>query len=445
MLRALVTTVIPRRSEIARATSVVVVPPVSPTTAPSATRVAASAAIRRFSAWWRAALYRRGSSYRTSCATAPPCVRESIRCSSRSWRSRRTVAAETPRRSTSAVTSTVPSAARASSTAATRSVCRIEREHTPVVRGSGRAALDRMLVRDLVCPGMSAIAQEVESQPACWKRAAELAAPLRDELGAPGRRVAIAGCGTSLYVARAFAALREASGKGETDAFPASEFPSYRSYDRVVAISRSGTTTEVVQLLERLGDVPRTVVTADASSPVASLAETTIALDFADERSVVQTRFATSALALFRAHLGQDLGRAVADGERALTQPLEPEPTGFEHVVFLGHGWTVGIAEEAALKLREATQTYSEAYPAMEYRHGPISLAGERSLVWILGSPDPAVADDVRATGATVRVASLDPMAELVLVHRMAIALAEAKGLDPDHPAHLTRSVVLPS
>jgi fructoselysine-6-P-deglycase FrlB-like protein len=50
----------------------------------------------------------------------------------------------------------------------------------------------------------------------------------------------------------------------------------------------------------------------------------------------------------------------------------------------------------------------------------------------------------VRATGATVREASLDPMAELVLVHRTAIALAEAKGLDPDHPAHLTRSVVLP-
>jgi fructoselysine-6-P-deglycase FrlB-like protein len=200
----------------------------------------------------------------------------------------------------------------------------------------------------------------------------------------------------------------------------------------------------VVQLLEGLGHVPRTVVTANVSSPVTSLAETTIALDFADERSVVQTRFATSALALFRAHLGQDLRRAIADGERALTQRLEPEPTGFDHIVFLGHGWTVGIAEEAALKLLEATQTYSEAYPAMEYRHGPISLAGERSLVWILGSPDPAVGEDVRETGASVRVALLDPMAELVLVHRMVIALAEAKGLDPDHPAHLTRSVVLP-
>jgi fructoselysine-6-P-deglycase FrlB-like protein len=290
---------------------------------------------------------------------------------------------------------------------------------------------------------MSAIAQEVASQPACWRRAGVVASVLADELGEPGMRVAVAGCGTSLYVARVFAALREETGQGETDAFPASEFPSARRYDRVVAISRSGTTTEVIQLLERLKASYRTVVTADAGTPAASLAEASIVVDFADERSVVQTRFATSVLALFRAHLGQDLDGAIADAERALAEPWGPPA--FDHAVFLGHGWTVGLAEEAALKLREAAQTYSEAYPAMEYRHGPISLATERSLVWILGSPDPAVADDVASTGATVRVASLDPMAELVLVHRSAIAVAESKGLDPDHPLHLTRSVVLPS
>lgn len=271
-----------------------------------------------------------------------------------------------------------------------------------------------------------------------------MALTVRAELPQPGDRVAVVGCGTSFYMGRAIAALRETQGGGETDAFPASEFPIGRSYDRIVAISRSGTTTEVVQLLERLGSVPRVVVTADPGSPVAELADTSIVLDFADERSVVQTRFATSALAMFRAHLGEDLGPAIADAERAVTEPLDPDPTRFGHVVFLGHGWTVGIAEEAALKLREASQTYSEAYPAMEYRHGPISLADPRSLVWIVGSSDPSVADDIGSTGATVRVATLDPMAELVLVHRAAVALAAAKGLDPDHPPHLTRSVLLP-
>lgn len=302
-----------------------------------------------------------------------------------------------------------------------------------------------MRVYGLVSVGMSAIARELATQAFCWREAAALAGTLSDELGAPGDRVAVTGCGTSLHMARAYAVLRESAAVGETDAFPASEFPSEtRRYDRIVAITRSGTTTEVLQLLQRLPQVSRTVITADAGSPAASAADRSISLEFADESSVVQTRFATSALALLRAHLGHDLAPAIADGERAVDEPMPPELVRFEHVVFLGTGWTWGIAEEAALKLREASQTYTEAYPAMEYRHGPISLADSGTLVWILGSPDPSLAEDVAMTGATVRLGSLDPMAELVLVHRMAVAIAEAKGLDPDHPSHLTRSVVLP-
>lgn len=256
--------------------------------------------------------------------------------------------------------------------------------------------------------------------------------------------MAVVGCGTSLFVARAYAGLRESGGSGDTDAFPASEFPAGRRYDRLISISRSGTTTEVLRLLSSLdATMPTAAITAVADAPIRELVEAVIPLGFADERSVVQTRFATSTLALLRAQLGQDLAPVVADAELALGEPLPHDPTRFDHFVFLGYGWSVGVAEEAALKLREAARAHTEAYPAMEYRHGPISLAGPRSLVWILGSPDPSLAEDVRATGATVRVASLDAMAELVLVHRMAVALAEARGLDPDRPRHLTRSVVL--
>jgi len=290
---------------------------------------------------------------------------------------------------------------------------------------------------------MSAIVDEIGSQPRLWDLAAARAALVMDLLPAPGVSVAAVGCGTSLYVSRAYAALRESKGMGRSDAFPASESPPHRQYDRVVAISRSGTTTEVIRLLSDLPAGTRTLLTADGDAPAAGQADHVVVLDFADERSVVQTRFATSALALLRTHLGEDLAGSVAHAERALAEPLPSDPSLVRHVVFLGHGWTVGIAEEAALKLREASQTYSEAYPAMEYRHGPISLAGPGSLVWILGSSDDAIADDVRATGATVRVATLDPMAELVVAQRFAVAVAEAKGLDPDHPRHLSRSVVL--
>jgi len=292
---------------------------------------------------------------------------------------------------------------------------------------------------------VSETAQEVASQPDAWRRAVAFAPRAEAALPARGERVAVVGCGTSLYVARSFAALREASGQGETDAFPASEFPAARPYDRVVAITRSGTTSEVVRLLADLGGRRTVVITGVPASPVVPLAGEAVSLEFADERSVVQTRFATSTLALLRTHLGEDLAPVIVEAEAALIEPVDEDALEAGHFVFLGHGWSVGIAEEAALKLREAARTYTEAYPAMEYRHGPISIADAGTLVWVIGSSDPSIADDARATGAAVRVASSDPMAELVRVHLLTLALAERRGLDPDHPQHLTRSVVLSS
>jgi fructoselysine-6-P-deglycase FrlB-like protein len=79
----------------------------------------------------------------------------------------------------------------------------------------------------------------------------------------------------------------------------------------------------------------------------------------------------------------------------------------------------------------------------MEYRHGPISVAGPRSVVWALGAVDAGVLEAAAATGATVVGGELDPMAELIVIQRMAVALADHRGLDPDRPRHLTRSVVL--
>jgi fructoselysine-6-P-deglycase FrlB-like protein len=79
----------------------------------------------------------------------------------------------------------------------------------------------------------------------------------------------------------------------------------------------------------------------------------------------------------------------------------------------------------------------------MEYRHGPIALAGERTAVWLIGEPPPGLADEVAATGAAVIRSALDPLAQLVQVQRAAVALARERGLDPDHPRHLRRSIVL--
>ena len=55
---------------------------------------------------------------------------------------------------------------------------------------------------------------------------------------------------------------------------------------------------------------------------------------------------------------------------------------GPEQITVVGRGWTVGLAHEAALKLRESAQFWTESYPAMEYRHGPISIATTGRATW---------------------------------------------------------------
>ncbi|GLH97400.1 SIS domain-containing protein [Phytohabitans aurantiacus] len=305
---------------------------------------------------------------------------------------------------------------------------------------------------------MSYVDEEIASQPDCWRRAETVAAGAAG-LPSRGERVAVVGCGTSWFMAMSYAGLRERLGVGETDAFQASEFPTSRRYDRIVAITRSGTTTEVLDLLRSV-DTPTTAIVGDPNAPAAELATDSVLLPFADERSVVQTRFATSALALLRAHLGEDLDPLASDAEVTVRAPLPIDPARVEQVTFLGRGWTVGLAQEAALKCREAAGFWAEAYPAMDYRHGPISIAAPGRVVWAFGAVPEGLAEDVEATGAAfVHSRSsggyavlgnwaagrqpLDPMADLILAQRFAVAIATSRGLDPDAPRHLTRSVVL--
>ncbi|MEV5725977.1 SIS domain-containing protein [Streptomyces pharetrae] len=291
---------------------------------------------------------------------------------------------------------------------------------------------------------MTHVEDELRTQPECWTRAAAEAPGHRAALPAPGERAAFVGCGTSYFMARAAAALREGTGQGETDAYAASEFPHGRPYDRVVALTRSGTTTEVLELLGKVrGRLRTTALTADPRTPVAETADDLVVLDYADERSVVQTRFATTALTLLRAHLGRHTDAVTADARTALTGELPQGLVESAQFTFLGRGWTVGLADEAALKLREAAGAWTESYPAMEYRHGPISVTTHGTATWMLGEAPPGLADEVRATGARWIAGGLDPLAELVRAQRLAVAVAAARGLDPDRPRHLTRSVIL--
>ncbi|WP_394525308.1 SIS domain-containing protein [Paenarthrobacter nicotinovorans] len=290
--------------------------------------------------------------------------------------------------------------------------------------------------------------EELVSQPVVWQRAVEQARG-EDLLPADGQRIAVIGCGTSWFMAQSYAAARESAGKGVTDAFAASEAflnsnSADRQYDAVVAITRSGTTTEVLEILAELkGIVPTIAIIGDTTSPIIELADTVIGLQYADERSVVQTRFATTALVYMLTSLGIDVQQAIADARDAVSAPVPQELLDAEQFTFLGTGWTVGLAHEAGLKMREAVQGWTESYPAMEYRHGPISIAAPGRVTWLFGAQPEGLDQDMAATGALYLHTDKHPLAELARVHKVTLERARVRGLNPDLPRNLTRSVIL--
>lgn len=287
--------------------------------------------------------------------------------------------------------------------------------------------------------------REVFSQPEIWEQTIAFHAGVQSALPQRGEKVAFVGCGTSWFMSMASAALWESNGFGEADAFTASEYIYTRKYDRIIAITRSGTTTETVDFLEKVkGTTKTTVITAVANSPVTDHADETILVDFTDEQSVLQTRFATAILVLIRTHLGEDLSSQIAACRTMLQEPLDQKLVDSEQITFLGTGWTVALAHEAALKTRESSQFWAEAYPAMDYRHGPMSIAQAGRATWMFGKAPKGLAAEVQATGAHWRESGeIDPMVDLVFAQRIAIAISEKRGLDTDNPRGLSRSVVL--
>ncbi|UQX88233.1 SIS domain-containing protein [Jatrophihabitans telluris] len=283
--------------------------------------------------------------------------------------------------------------------------------------------------------------REIFSQPETWARAlAQVAAGV--PLPADGEKILFLGCGTSYYIGEAYARLRNALGKGQTRAFVPTELSYVEPDETVIVLSRSGTTSDVISLAKDLRSQGHRVVgiVGTPQTPMIDVCDDVIMMAYADEVSVVQTRFASTAFTLLRASLQRELGYLPEQAAQALTRDLPDTP---EHVVFLGTGFSLGLAHEAALKCLESSGMWAEAYAVMEYQHGPISAAGPGTVVWPLVPVPDSVSDGVLATGARLVIPTLDPQAELVSIHRLAVAMAAAAGRNPDVPPYLSRSVQL--
>ncbi|GMA86738.1 hypothetical protein GCM10025868_19880 [Angustibacter aerolatus] len=140
--------------------------------------------------------------------------------------------------------------------------------------------------------------------------------------------------------------------------------------------------------------LPTVVVTAVPQGPVVDAAAAALVLDFADETSVVQTRFATAVVAVFRAAAGDDLSAAIAQAEQAGrghrgTRRPARRPRRQRAVRVPRPRRQRRARARGGARLREACLATTESHPAMEYRHGPVALAGPGTAVVLLG-PDAA-------------------------------------------------------
>ncbi len=335
---------------------------------------------------------------------------------------------------------------------------------------------------------MSATLQEILSQPIAWQEALEIvfgqAEGVRPFLDGEVQYVVFTGCGSTYYLSLAAAALfQELTGR-PARGVPGSELALngrtvlHAGRPLLVAISRSGATSETLRAVEYFRQQtqgPVIAITTRGDQPLAAAADYAIVLEKGREESVVQTRsfaamyVATVGLAVLAAHrndLAAALHRLPEVGTEVIHRSHEiareegrnPHP---ERFFFLGSGILYGLASEASLKMKEMSLSVSEPFHVLEFRHGPMSMVDERTmLVGLLSernrAHEEAVLAEMRGLGARTfvlaereaDVAFLSGLPEAVRgvlylppLQLMAYYRAVSRGLDPDHPRHLNAVV----
>lgn len=341
--------------------------------------------------------------------------------------------------------------------------------------------------------------QEIISQPQTWRATLDEFTARRPALNSflaavEFDCVIVTGCGSTHYLAQAAATTLTRRAGLPARALPASEIWLYHAQiplarTLLLAVSRSGTTTETLRAVEQFRETssgPVLAITCYPESALARQADFVLAAPAAQEQSVAQTRSFTSMLLLTQAltaTLARDeemLARlrrlpaaldALVDRLGDLPQRLGGDLE-IEQFFFLGGGPLYGLANEAMLKTKEMTISHSEAYHPLELRHGPMSMVDEHTLVVGFIS-DTGAAQEARVLEDMSKLGSLtlalvenkavftawqpDDVVELQsgldewergplylpLIQRMAHHRAVAKGLDPDRPHNLTAVVEL--
>jgi glucosamine--fructose-6-phosphate aminotransferase (isomerizing) len=240
----------------------------------------------------------------------------------------------------------------------------------------------------------------------------------------------------------------------------------------VIGISQSGASPDIVSVVAEAEGAVTVAVTNDAGSDLAGAARHVVRLHAGDEASVAATKTYTGSLAALAALVAAVAGdqaqrdelAAVPDAlARQLERPVEAPP--WRRLAVLGRGANYGTAFEAALKLKELGGALAEPYSPADFMHGPIAVIEPGYPVLGFAVAGPALAGDVealdavRARGGVPTIVTdadvaapgeavlplepvpewLSPLVAVVPAQRLAVAAAEAAGVDADRPFGLEK------
>ena len=318
------------------------------------------------------------------------------------------------------------------------------------------------------------------------------------------RKIYLVACGSAYYVSVLAKYIIEKSCRIPTEAVMASEFryadPVVDEHNLVIIISQSGETADTLAALreaKRLGAKTLAVVNV-VGSAIAKTADQTIYTWAGPEIAVATTKAFSTQLAvvyLLAAYMARQLGTMDDETYRGWVEALEALPAAAEKVLseenvqkvqhyasryyghhdafYIGRNVDSAICLEGSLKLKEVAYLHSEAYPAGELKHGPISLIENGTLVVALATVQPlfdktmANVREVKARGADVLCVTLQETAEeaakqadgilivptvlpvlqpsltLIPLQLLSYYVALNRGCDVDKPRNLAKSVTV--
>lgn len=300
----------------------------------------------------------------------------------------------------------------------------------------------------------------------------------------------LSGAGTAGKVCMAGEYFFSIIAKRHVNYAPASEFPIYHHFLRpeslLIVISQSGETADVLEAMEAAkgkGAKVLSIVNVEGST-IARQSDFSLHIKAGPEKAVASTKAATSQMALLlliaaamRGEL-QEGRRILAEVASRINDLLNPRFLTYiksvaerikdqENAYIIGKAENYPMALEAAIKIQEVSYVHAEGFAAGELKHGPIALITKGTPCITLLANDEVKQDvilntmELKARGAYIIGISPDnqevfdewikvpdvgvasPLVNIIPIQLLAYYIAVLRGLDPDMPRNLAKSVTV--